>query len=114
MLILKFVEQLAANYRRRKDIYTLPKADQELLSRLGYKQKLDEVDKAIEANAKFLSLIVKDANLFGGDDDDDTVEADESCTPGPTHSHGEGTDELADEHSSFGLYHYSDRFLTFS
>ncbi|KAF8179881.1 N2227-domain-containing protein [Pholiota molesta] len=56
---------LAANNRRRKDVYLLPKADQDLLDKLGYKQKLDEVDKAILANANFLSEIVSDTKIFG-------------------------------------------------
>ncbi|PPQ65915.1 hypothetical protein CVT24_011248 [Panaeolus cyanescens] len=81
---------MAANYRRRKDIYTLPKADQDLLARLGYKQKLDEVDKAIEANAKFLSLIVQDPSIFGEGDEDSALEGDGSFSPGgegSSHSH---------------------------
>ncbi|KAJ3515949.1 hypothetical protein NLJ89_g1445 [Agrocybe chaxingu] len=60
---------LSANNRRRKDIYTLPKADQELLSQLGYKQKLDAADKAILANADFLAKIVEDTQMFGDEAD---------------------------------------------
>ncbi|KAF9531199.1 N2227-like protein-domain-containing protein [Crepidotus variabilis] len=59
---------LSANNRRRKDIYTLPRRDQELLDGLGYKQKLDAVDKAILVNAEFLAQIVEDTDLFQGDD----------------------------------------------
>ncbi|KAF8879826.1 N2227-like protein-domain-containing protein [Infundibulicybe gibba] len=58
---------LAANNRRRKDIYALPKADQDLLEKLGYKQKLDDVDNAIVANSDFLSQIVADPEIFGHD-----------------------------------------------
>lgn len=32
---------------------------------MGYKSKLDEVDKAIKANADFLDLIVSDPAIFG-------------------------------------------------
>lgn len=59
--------QAAANHRRRKDLYTLPMADLEILERLGYKQKLDEVDDAILANAKFLNQIVANPEIFGHD-----------------------------------------------
>ncbi|EEB95576.1 hypothetical protein MPER_05433, partial [Moniliophthora perniciosa FA553] len=34
---------LSANNRRRKDFFTLPRADQELLTGLGYKEKIDAV-----------------------------------------------------------------------
>ncbi|KAG7096057.1 hypothetical protein E1B28_006738 [Marasmius oreades] len=56
---------IATNNRRRKDIFTLPKSDQELLTSLGYKEKLDAVDKAIFANAEFLSQIIADPEIFG-------------------------------------------------
>jgi hypothetical protein len=55
---------LSANNRRRKDIYTLPRADQELLDGLGYKNKLDAVDQAIVANSTFLAKIVEDTEIF--------------------------------------------------
>ncbi|KAJ7028313.1 N2227-domain-containing protein [Mycena alexandri] len=58
---------LSANNRRRKDFYTLPKPDQDLLSVLGYKAKLDQVDAAIVANADFLSEVVSDPEIFGHD-----------------------------------------------
>lgn len=55
---------LLANNRRRKDIYTLPRADQDLINDLGYKQKLDAVDKAIFVNAEFLAKVVEDTQIF--------------------------------------------------
>ncbi|KAF5367133.1 hypothetical protein D9758_003878 [Tetrapyrgos nigripes] len=61
---------LAASNRRRKDLFTLPQADQELLSSLGYKEKLEEVDKAIITNAEFLKQVVADPEIFGHDVDD--------------------------------------------
>ncbi|KAG6847774.1 hypothetical protein H0H93_006054, partial [Arthromyces matolae] len=70
---------LAANNRRRKDIYRLLLADQQVLGELGYKQKLDQVDDAIRANAEFLSLVVAEPQIFavdldseGGDAGEDT------------------------------------------
>lgn len=73
---------LSANNRRRKDIYTLPRGDQELLGELGYKDKIDAIDKAIAVNAEFLALIVEDTDLFQGNDG----EADDP-TPEHPHSH---------------------------
>ncbi|KAJ4486811.1 N2227-like protein-domain-containing protein [Lentinula lateritia] len=68
---------LAANNRRRKDLFTLPKADRELLEQLGYKEKLDQVDKAILANEQFLNKIVIDPEIFGDDGNDAFEEGDE-------------------------------------
>jgi carnosine N-methyltransferase len=48
-------------------LYTLPHADLELLERLGYKQKLTDVDDAILANAEFLNQIVANPEIFGHD-----------------------------------------------
>lgn len=45
-------------------MYTLPRADQELLGSLGYKEKLAKVDSAIQINAEFLHEIAKDPGLF--------------------------------------------------
>ncbi|TFK52860.1 N2227-domain-containing protein [Heliocybe sulcata] len=66
---------LAANNRRRKDFYTLPLEDRQLLDELGYKQKLDEVDKAILANAEFLQEVVQDPEIFGHDGEKDEQES---------------------------------------
>jgi carnosine N-methyltransferase len=98
-LFTRFAHQIAANNRRRKDIYLLPRADQELLGSLGYKEKLADVDKAVAANAEFLKQIVANTQIFGGDhfgDEDLNVEETESDAQ-PTqvdelraqsHSHG--------------------------
>ena len=51
-------------------MYSLPKADQELLSGLGYKEKLEAIDKAILVNASFLAQIVADPEIFGHDIDE--------------------------------------------
>lgn len=66
---------MSANNRRRKDIYKLPQSDQEVLESLGYKQKLDEVDNAIRANAEFLKLIVESPEIFGHDLEADAEES---------------------------------------
>jgi carnosine N-methyltransferase len=48
-------------------LYTLPKADQDILHSLGYREKLDAIDKAILINADFLAQIVEDPEIFGHD-----------------------------------------------
>ncbi|KAG6331016.1 hypothetical protein ID866_8071 [Astraeus odoratus] len=65
---------LSANNRRRKDLHRLPIADRALLDGLGYKQKLQEVDRAILANAEFLHKIVANPEIFGHDIEDDRQE----------------------------------------
>ncbi|KAG5341441.1 hypothetical protein C0989_010381 [Termitomyces sp. Mn162] len=87
---------LAANNRRRKDIYCLPSADQQVLEAIGYKKKLDQVDDAIRANAEFLALIVANPEIFGHEVDADAEGTDEGvkganegeagCEPGKTRS----------------------------
>ncbi|KAJ8593712.1 N2227-domain-containing protein [Rhizopogon salebrosus TDB-379] len=86
---------LAANNRRRKDIYTLPRGDKELLDSLGYRHKLQEVDRAILVNAEFLNLIVANPEIFGHDLDppedmdgrDKVLEASHGHAHGDVHSH---------------------------
>ncbi|KIY53912.1 N2227-domain-containing protein [Fistulina hepatica ATCC 64428] len=79
---------LAVNNRRRKDLYTLPQADQDLLAEIGYKEKLEEVDRAIVSNADFLKKLVADPEIFGHDlspegDEDSSLPA----SQGQVHSH---------------------------
>jgi carnosine N-methyltransferase len=69
--------QLAANNRRRKDLFTLHQTDRELLEKLGYKEKLDQVDKAILVNEQFLNKIVVDPEIFGGDNEGGDVQDDD-------------------------------------
>ena len=57
-------------------MYALSKADQEVLSGLGYKEKLEAIDKAILVNASFLSQIVADPEIFGHD-----IDENEEVTP---------------------------------
>ena len=83
--------QLSANNRRRKDIYKLSRADQELLTALGYKSKLHEADDAIIANAKFLKQLVANPEIFGHDlEDEDDGEGQEHIDEDEhgSHSHG--------------------------
>ncbi|KAL4248632.1 Carnosine N-methyltransferase [Abortiporus biennis] len=93
---------LNANNRRRKDFYTLPKADQELLASLGYKDKLIEADKAIVANAEFLNQIVANPEIFGHDvdlGDEDEQEDNEDHGHAHSHSHGEHGHSHGHSHS---------------
>ncbi|TFY59989.1 hypothetical protein EVG20_g7589 [Dentipellis fragilis] len=78
---------LAGNNRRRKDLYTLSREDQALLEGVGYKAKLEAVDRAITANAAFLSRIVAEPEIFGHAVDEEIVNASEDTTGGPSHSH---------------------------
>ncbi|KAL0564051.1 hypothetical protein V5O48_018006 [Marasmius crinis-equi] len=91
---------LAANNRRRKDIYTLPKADQDLLGTLGYKEKLDAVDRAILVNAEFLSRIVEDPEIFGHDVDEGEEEEGEAEGDGHGHAHEHSHDHNHDHSHS--------------
>ncbi|RDB17307.1 Carnosine N-methyltransferase [Hypsizygus marmoreus] len=97
---------LTANNRRRKDIYRLPKADQDVLEQLGYKQKLDEVDNAIRVNAEFLGQIVANPEIFGPDqaveedeEDDTRVLHDHAEDPGPSHSHSHSHPHTRSSHT---------------
>ena len=79
--------QLSANNRRRKDIYKIPRADQELLTALGYKSRLHEIDEAIIANAQFLKQLIADPEIFGHELEAEHEDAEEQ-EGGPSHSHG--------------------------
>jgi len=83
-------------------LYTIPRADQELLDGLGYKQRLDAVDRAILMNAEFLSQIIEDTEIF--DELVDQRVCDEHGTasdpPSHNHSHIPGQPLVADSQSS--------------
>ncbi|PPQ96317.1 hypothetical protein CVT26_005680 [Gymnopilus dilepis] len=103
---------LSANNRRRKDVYLLPKADQDILEKLGYKKKLDETDKAIIANADFLAQIVDDPQIFGHelpDEEDGGEEEDHgqshSHAYGPSHDHNHGSHSHAHTRGGDGGHH---------
>ncbi|KIJ43871.1 hypothetical protein M422DRAFT_208528, partial [Sphaerobolus stellatus SS14] len=55
---------ISANVRRRKDFLRLPEEDRKLLEEIGWKHKLDAVDKAIQANSAFLHKVVADPSIF--------------------------------------------------
>lgn len=59
---------------------------------MGYKQKLDAVDKAILANAEFLSDIVSDTKIFGIDVEEDGD--DNGGGDAHSHSHSRGRPNL--------------------
>ena len=80
--------QLSANNRRRKDYYTLPRADQELLDGLGYKEKLAEADRAILANAEFLNQIVANPEIFGHEVDEEDLEGEQAVANAESHAQG--------------------------
>ena len=69
-------------------MFTIPTADLQLLDGLGYKQKLDAVDKAILVNAEFLAQIVEDTEIF--DEFEDQRDNDE---------HGAALDPQSHNHS---------------
>ena len=76
---------MAANHRRRRDLYSLKPLDQKLLEELGYKEKLSRIDKAILANKDFISKVVDDPRIFAnadlGDREDETdPDAPGKCT----------------------------------
>jgi len=85
---------LSANNRRRKDIYLLSQADQDLLGSLGYKEKLDAIDKAILANADFLAQMVEDTEIFGDGLDPQTEHDSEQSTSETAYSHTHSSGEL--------------------
>ncbi|VDC05234.1 unnamed protein product [Peniophora sp. CBMAI 1063] len=105
---------LAANNRRRKDLYTLPRADQEMIGSLGYKQKLTEVDSAIQTNAEFLHEIAKDPGLFDETDElDDSVGTSEPLTSTTlqnftAHEHSHSHDAAGHSHDHAAGSHVHD------
>ncbi|KAJ2916234.1 hypothetical protein MD484_g4197, partial [Candolleomyces efflorescens] len=109
--------QLSANNRRRRDVFALSREDQDVLDKLGYKKKLDEVDTAILANADFLAKIVENPEIFGHDieeEDDSSPSIDPRQAPAHeshhSHSHDHGSDHSHDHghsHSSGHGHHHS-------
>ncbi|TFK28276.1 N2227-domain-containing protein [Coprinopsis marcescibilis] len=93
---------LAANNRRRRDIYSVPLEDQALLDALGYKKKLDDADEAILVNGDFLSQIVSQPDLFGNDnedeEEDDTTLSEDNPANHPSHGEPSHSHRLAHAH----------------
>ncbi len=85
------VHQLSANNRRRKDIFRLPQADVELIRGLRYREKLENVDRAILENAHFLLRIVENPEIFGHDIDLEDYTSDggreQHAQDAPLHTH---------------------------
>jgi len=112
---------LSANNRRRKDFYGLQKADQDVLNDLGYKEKLEAIDKAILVNANFLAQIVEDPEIFGHDLDEETTlaESDSATThydipaqQSSSHSHSH-SHSIGHSHSHGGSSTRSHRTRTY-
>ncbi|KAG6829630.1 hypothetical protein H0H92_003963 [Tricholoma furcatifolium] len=101
---------LAANNRRRKDIYRLPLADQQVLETLGYKQKLDQVDDAIRANAEFLSKIVANPEIFGHE----MQAEDEGADPGEDATQSQSGNEGAERGLTSGAQSNLHESVSFS
>ncbi|KAI0672280.1 N2227-domain-containing protein [Trametes maxima] len=76
---------LNANNRRRKDIYTIPIEDRELLESIGYKDRIAVTDKAILANAEFLNQAIANPEIFGHDLEELGQEGEPN--DGQTHQH---------------------------
>ncbi|KAI0772899.1 N2227-domain-containing protein [Trametes elegans] len=103
---------LNANNRRRKDIYTIPIEDRELLESIGYKERISAADDAILANAEFLNQVIANPEIFGHDLEDggaqDTADGQEHSHSDPhphapgSHSHSHGTPPAAPESSGRG------------
>ena len=60
--------QLAANNRRRKDLYSLSPEDRKILDELGWKNKLADIDNAILENAKFVRQMIAQPEIFSDAD----------------------------------------------
>ncbi|KAL7284714.1 hypothetical protein ACG7TL_002020 [Trametes sanguinea] len=90
---------LNANNRRRKDIFIIPIEDRELLEDIGYKERILDTDKAILANANFLSKVVANPEIFGhglsdleeGESKENLQQEDLHARPEPSH-HGHSHD----------------------
>lgn len=74
MVTLETRCKISANNRRRRDIFKLSAKDQELLGSLGYKKKIDDVDRAILVNAQFVTQIVENPEIFGHELEDNGIE----------------------------------------
>ncbi|KZV96043.1 N2227-domain-containing protein [Exidia glandulosa HHB12029] len=99
----------SANNRRRKDAHRIPLADRELLAKLGFQDKLVEVDKCIAVNAQFARDIVAHTGIFGdaGDEIPDPDEEDEEGEDDDVHDHELG-DEDDEEDSNDDEHHGHD------
>ncbi|KAF8922369.1 N2227-domain-containing protein [Mucidula mucida] len=106
---------LSANNRRRKDLYKLPKADQDLFVALGYREKLNLVDEAILKNAEFLEGIVSGPGIFDGEDDDEDAPEDDvemnhehACSDDDhSHSHAHTHPEHSHSHDAAHAHSHS-------
>lgn len=89
---------ISANNRRRKDFFRLPKDDQDVLEKIGYKTRLRSVDKAVLVNSKFLDAIVANTEIFSQQPETD------HRAPEPSHTHPH-SDPYPDDHDRDGHSH---------
>jgi hypothetical protein len=99
---------LAANQRRLKDVLSLKKEDQDLLAKLGYREKLKKVDELIVQNADLLREIADTVghDMFGEDESDsEDEEGEEKEAPAAVARHPYDDDDDDDEgpQESFSL-----------
>ncbi|KAH8112811.1 N2227-domain-containing protein [Phellopilus nigrolimitatus] len=80
---------LAANNRRRRDLYSLAQDDQKLLDEIGWKDKLVDIDNAIVVNARFVQQMIAEPAIFSDADLADEVDDDGGEESSHPHSHQE-------------------------
>ncbi|KAK6331876.1 hypothetical protein TWF718_002416 [Orbilia javanica] len=68
-------------HRRRRNFYSLPNAQQDVLRSIGWLQKLEKVDSAIEANATFAEYMLKSGSHSFGVDYHDVEQWKDLATP---------------------------------
>ncbi|KAG0243489.1 hypothetical protein BGW41_002029 [Actinomortierella wolfii] len=64
-----------ANHRRRTDFFKIPAYQQKMLPR--YLARLDEIDRAIEANYEIIKIICEDQQIFVNEDKPTTLNGDD-------------------------------------
>lgn len=90
--------KLAANNRRRKDLYSLSLADQEILKEIKWNEKIGLADLAIRKNAALLKRVVAEPEIFmnnGPLEDDGEEEGDHDDVTMASHHHGMLKPELS-------------------
>ncbi|RVD87302.1 uncharacterized protein DFL_001543 [Arthrobotrys flagrans] len=72
---------LTYTHRRRRNLYSLPVAQQDVLRSIGWLQNLEKVDEAIEANAHFAECLLRSGSHGFGVDWRDAEQWKELATP---------------------------------
>ncbi|KAF3292866.1 hypothetical protein TWF132_005227 [Orbilia oligospora] len=68
-------------HRRRRNFYSLPSPQQDVLRSIGFLQKLERVDAAIDKNAEFAECLLKSGSYSFGIDPRDAEQWKELATP---------------------------------